>query len=75
LFELRIGEGMSGGNKQDRVRTQVLEHGPVQFSMADLRRAVPGMSDNTYRLVLQALRDEGLIHVEGLGRNATWRRG
>jgi len=75
LFELRIGEGMSGGNKQDRIRTHVLEHGPVQFSMADLRRAVPGVSDNTYRLVLQALRDEGLIYVEGLGRNATWRRG
>jgi len=80
LFELRISDGMSGGTKQDRVRTHVvrthvLEHGPVQFSMADLRRAVPGVSDNTYRLVLQSLRDEGLIHVEGLGRNATWRRG
>lgn len=75
LFELRVGEGMSGATKQDRVRTYVLTHGPDQFSMADLRRALPGVSDNTFRLVLQALRDAGLIHAEGLGRNATWRRG
>lgn len=75
LFELRIGEGMSGATKQDRVRIYVLEQAPNRFSKADLRRALPGVSDNTLRLVLQALRDEGLIRSEGVGRNTTWRRG
>lgn len=75
LFELRIGEGMSGTTKQDRVRIYVLEHAPVQFSMAGLRRALPGVGDNTLRLVLKELRDKGLIRSEGVGRNATWRRG
>lgn len=75
LFELRIGDGKSGMTKQDRVRMYVLEHAQTQFSMADLRRAIPGVGDNTLRLVLKALRDEGRIHNEGVGRNATWRRG
>lgn len=75
LFELRIGDGKSGMTKQDRVRMYVLEHAQTQFSMADLRRALPGVGDNTLRLVLKALRDEGRIHNEGVGRNATWRRG
>lgn len=75
LFELRIGDGKSGMTKQDRVRIYVLEHAQTQFSMADLRQALPGVGDNTLRLVLKALRDEGRIHNEGVGRNATWRRG
>jgi Fic family protein len=75
LFELRIGDGMSGATKQVRVRTYVLTQAPDRFSKADLRRALPGVGDNTLRLVLQALRDEGLIHSDGVGRNATWRRG
>ena len=75
LFELRIGDGKSGKTKQDRVRMYVLEHAQTQFSMADLRRALPGVGDNTLRLVLKTLRDEGRIYNEGVGRNATWHRG
>jgi len=75
LFESRVNEGKSGKTKQDRVRMFVLEHAPKQFSMTDLRRALPGVGDNTLRLVLTALRNEGRIHNEGVGRNATWRRG
>lgn len=73
-FEARVAAGTMGGNKQARVRDFVLLHAPTTFAINDIRRAVPGVSDNTIRLVLTALRDEGRINVDGTGRNATWRR-
>lgn len=72
LYESRIDYATKGGSKQDRVRRWVLKIAPNKFSMDDVRRALPGMSDNTLRLVLQAMRDEKLIRVDGLGRTATW---
>ncbi len=73
-FEARIAGGTSGGTKQNRVRDYLLLHAPDRFAIADIRRAVPGVSDNTIRLVLAALRDEGRITSDGTGRNATWHR-
>lgn len=73
-FEARIAAGTGGGSKQARVRDFVLLHAPPTFAINDIRRAVPGVSDNTIRLVLAALRGEGRITADGTGRNATWRR-
>lgn len=73
-FEARTGAGRSGATKQDRVRDYVLLHAPSPFAIADIRRAVPGVSDNTIRLVLASLRTAGLIVSDGSGRSATWRR-
>jgi len=39
-----------------------------------LRRSLPGISDQTIRLVLAAMRHEGLIGSNGSGRNAVWTR-
>lgn len=74
-FETRVADRTSGGTKQDRVRDFILSHGPVDFTIADVRRALPGVSDNTIRLVLTELRRGGRISVDGTGRNARWRRG
>jgi len=73
-FVSRFSAGTSGGNKQDRVRDFVLLHATSTFTIADVRRAVPGVSDNTIRLVLTELRKLGSIANDGVGRGAEWRR-
>jgi Fic family protein len=73
-FEERIAAGTSGGTKQDRVRDYVLLHAPATFTIAQIRRAVPGVSDNTIRIVLGELKEKGSITNDGTGRGAAWRR-
>lgn len=70
----RVAAGTGGGTKQDRVRDFVLLHAPTPFTIAEIRRAVPGTSDNTIRLVLGELKNEGLIANDGTGRSAAWQR-
>jgi len=74
-FTARVAAGTASGTKQGRVRDFVLLHAPATFTIADIRRAVPGVSDNTIRLVLTGLKNEGRITSDGTGRGATWRRG
>jgi Fic family protein len=62
------------GSKQARVRSHVLDQAPAVFTMADLRSALPGVSDQTIRLVLTALKGEGRVEPDGTGRSASWRR-
>ena len=62
------------GSKQDRVRSYVLEQAPAVFRMADIRTALPGVSDQTIRLVLTALKGDGRVEPDGTGRSASWRR-
>ncbi len=73
-LEDRIAAGSSGGTKQDRVRDYVLVHAPAGFAIGDIRRALPGVSDNTIRIVLAELKEAGRIANDGTGRSATWRR-
>lgn len=62
------------GNKQERVRRYILEQAPPEFRRRDIERAMPGVSVATIRLVLNELRDEGRISVDGGGPGARWRR-
>jgi Fic family protein len=64
----------SGGSKQKRVREYVLHHAPTGFQMADVRRALPGVSDQTIRLALNQLKAEGRVEADSVGRGATWTR-
>ncbi len=75
-FENRVvaGRGAEGGTKQDRIRRWALDEAPGEFRLKDVRRAVPGVSDPTIRLALRALRDDGRLEAEGVGRGAKWRR-
>jgi len=73
-FEERIAVGTAGATKQDRVRDFVLLHAPATFTIAEVRRAVPGVSDNTIRIVLGELKEKGRITNDGSGRGAAWRR-
>lgn len=62
------------GNKQQQVRKYILEQAPPEFRRRDIERALAGVSAATIRLVLNELRDEGRISVDGGGAGARWRR-
>ena len=55
-FGHRAASDRPTGAKQDRVREYVLEHAPQIFRIADVRVALPGVSDLTIRLTLEQLR-------------------
>jgi Fic family protein len=75
-FERRVaaGRGSESGTKQERIRRWVLDEAPGDFTVGDVRIAVPGAGDETIRLTLRALKAEGLIESTGTGRAARWRR-
>ena len=75
-FEDRVvaARGTEVGGKQERVRRWALAEAPPEFELRDVRRALPGISDPTIRLALRALRDQGELQSEGVGRGARWRR-
>jgi hypothetical protein len=60
------------GTKQDRVLEYVTRHAPQIFKMADIRVALPGVSDPTIRLALDQLKQEGSVRPDGTGRAAVW---
>ncbi|HTZ93135.1 MAG TPA: hypothetical protein VMB74_12125 [Streptosporangiaceae bacterium] len=70
----RAAAAQSPGTKQQRIREHILRHAPSTFRLAELRTAVPGISDQTIRLVLEQLRREGRVQSDGTGRSATWTR-
>jgi Fic family protein len=74
LFADRAAAAQTPGTKQQRIREHIVRHAPATFRLADLRAAVPGVSDQTIRLVLEQLRKEGKVRADGTGRSATWTR-
>ena len=75
-FETRLAaeRGALGATKQDRVRIYILNQAPARFTIGDVRRALPGTSDQTIRLVLNELKATGEITPDGTGRSAGWFR-
>jgi hypothetical protein len=59
-------------SQQERVRDYVLHHAPRTFQIADIRAALPGVSDQTIRLALPAVKDAGEVEADSVGRDATW---
>src|ERR1700733_8150037 len=74
VFADRAAAAQTSGTKQQRVREHVLRYAPATFRLADIRTAVPGVSDQTIRLVLEQLKGEGEVRADGTGRSATWTR-
>ncbi|HEU0317550.1 MAG TPA: hypothetical protein VFR49_09500, partial [Solirubrobacteraceae bacterium] len=73
-FEARVAAARDGRSKQERVREQILESGPATFRFRELKLALPGVSDATFRLVLDELRRQGRVRSEGHGPGAVWIR-
>jgi Fic family protein len=72
VFADRAAAAKTPGTKQQRIRQHILRHAPATFRLADIRTAVPGVSDQTIRLVLEQLKNEGEVRADGTGRSATW---
>lgn len=71
-FEMRVGTVAHGrGSKGERVRAQALKR-TQPFSISEIEEACPGVSRDMVRLVLRALKAEGLIASTGKGRSAKW---
>ncbi len=76
-FEAKVASAQStkGLTKQDIVRRHIMLMPPgTAFRLRDLRVALPGISDQTMRLVLVDLRDGGLAVASGRGGGARWVR-
>jgi len=73
-FEER-GAGLAGrGSKGEAVRHFIRSSLSDEFTIADIRRAAPGVSDDHIRKVLAALRADGVIEGASRGRSAKYRR-
>ena len=73
-FGKRAGSLVEGrGSKTALVRAAVNRR-TQPFAISELEEDCPGVSRDMVRHVLRAMRDEGLIVVEGRGRGARWRR-
>jgi len=73
-FEERVGRiGTGRGSKSQQVRRAVQAR-TLPFSISELEQDCPGVSRDTIRQVLRAMRDDGLIATRGSGRGARWHR-
>jgi Fic family protein len=76
-FESKIAAARStaGMSKQQIARRHVLAlPDGREFRLRDLRAALPGISDPTFRLVLRELKQHSEIRVDGTGQGAIWTR-
>jgi len=73
-FQRVTDTARTAGSKKERVQLYVRDHAPASFKMADIRTALPGVSDATIRNALDTLRAAGLVEADGTGRNAAWNR-
>ena len=71
-FEERVGTIERGrGAKGDRVRAEILKR-QLPFSISEIEGACPGISRDMVRVILRAMKAEGLITPNGKGRGAKW---
>jgi Fic family protein len=62
------------GAKREAIAQFIRGSTAGEFTVADVRRAVPTASDSYIDKTLARLRDEGVIEPVGTGRSASWRR-
>jgi Fic family protein len=72
-FEERVGTIERGrGAKGDRVRAEILKR-QLPFSISEIEEACPGISRDMVRVVLKAMKAQGLIEPTGKAGGARWR--
>jgi Fic family protein len=62
------------GSKREAIRGFIELSIADEFTVADIRKAVPTASQSYINKTLARLRDEGVVAPVGIGRNARWRR-
>lgn len=77
IFEAKIAAARStDGMTKQQITTRHIRTLPAgrTFRVRDLRTALPGISDPTFRIALNELKATGEIKVEGSGPGAIWTR-
>lgn len=72
--QIATSAGLGGRSKQERVRRYVLDYAGETFRIAEIRAALPEVSDGTIRLALESLKRDEKIALRTPGRDATWHR-
>ncbi len=57
----------------DRVRSEILKR-QLPFSISEIEEACPGISRDMVRVILRAMKAEGVIAPTGKGRAAKWKQ-
>ncbi len=70
----QVGTVTGRGSKREAIRQFIRRSIAEEFTVADVRRAVPAASQSYINKTLTRLRDEGAIEPIGAGRSARWRR-
>jgi len=71
-FEDRVGTIQTArGSKTERVRSAVLRR-LGEFAISDIQRDCPTVSRDMIRVVLNQMREEGVVELHGRGRGAKW---
>ena len=71
-FAERVGTIQTArGSKTERVRSAVMRK-LGEFAISDIERDCPTVSRDMIRVVLNQMRDEGLVVLRGKGRGAKW---
>ena len=73
-FERRVGEVPAVPGEKRALVVRAIDRAAVDFSVAALQRACPGVSIDMIRHVLKSLRDDGRVECTGRGRSARWRK-
>jgi Fic family protein len=73
-FEARTGALGPKGAKSEAIRAFVRSSISTEFTIKDIRKACPGVSDDLIRKVLGDLRSEGVIGSVSKGPSARYRR-
>jgi Fic family protein len=73
-LEGQVGTVAGKGAKREAIRRFIGRSIAEEFTVADVRDAVPAASRSYVNKTLTRLRDEGAIELVGAGRNARWRR-
>lgn len=74
-FESRAGVVAGGrGSKVAAIHEFVRSNISDEFTIEDLRQAVPGTSDSYLNKILTKMRDQGILESRPAGRGSRWRR-
>ncbi len=73
-FSKRIGGLNQGAGGKSALVREAVGRMTRPFALADLQVECPGVSLPTIKRELSAMRDEGLVMLQGKGRGAKWHR-
>jgi Fic family protein len=73
-FEDRVGIITRARGAKTSLIEQAIERMPSTFSISDLERSCPSTGRDMIRVVLNRLRDDGILRCKGTGRKALWEK-